>query len=230
VIARRVRHALPLVGALLACALAAPASDAQVFGKKKSPYASGEEIEIVGRVTDPGGRGVPDLLVDIRASRESFSVRKMRRIDENAVTLRARTDTNGDYRIVWPWHDYYNQFLIQALIPVRLPDNMVQDHVVGEVDITGFIGNGSPVRAQVTLSDPDLVQKVRDFEAGVETVDHRRIYGERGLPEKVDSYEYPEHAEESWWYFGQGTVFRFEDGRLVEVENFDPVVGEEPGG
>lgn len=222
------RASLRAVVAILACALAAPASDAQVFGKKKTPYADGVEIEITGRVTDPSGRGVPDLAVEIRASRESFSVKKMRRVDENAVALRATTDANGDYRIVWPWHHYYNRFILQALIPVRLPNDMVQDHVVGEVDITDFIGNGSPVRAQLTLSDPDLVQRVRDFEAEVDTLDERRIYGQHGLPEKVDSYEYPEHVEESWWYFAQGTMFRFENGGLVEVENFAPV-SEEPG-
>jgi hypothetical protein len=214
--------------AVLAWGAATPPGEAQVFGKK-SAYPDGEEVVVAGRVVDPSGQGVADLEVELRASRESFSVKKMRRVDQNAVTVSARTDANGDYRIVWPWHHYYNRFVVQTLIPVRISDHMVQDHVVGEVDITDFIGNGSPVRAQVTLSDPALVQRVRDFEAALDSVDERRIYGDHGLPEQVDSYEYPQHAEETWWYFAQGTVFRFHDGGLVEIENFDPVA-EEPGG
>jgi hypothetical protein len=220
--------ALPALGVLAALLLGTALADAaagQVFGQKKRTYADGEEVVVTGKVTDPGGRPVPDLPVEIRASRESFSMKKMRKVEENPVTVRTRTDANGDYRLVWPWHHYYNRFLVQALIPVRLPNNMVQDRVVGEVDITGFIGNGSPVRAQLALSDPALVQRVRDFEAGVDTADERRVYGERGLPEKVETYEYPEHDEQSWWYFAQGTVYRFEDGSLAEIENFDPVTG-----
>jgi hypothetical protein len=213
---------LSLIVTLCISTTTSPA-DAQVFGKKKNPYADGEEVVIVGRVTDPGGNPVPGLPVEIRASRESFNLKKMRRVDENPVTLRTRTDAAGDYRIAWSWHHYYNQFLVQALIPVRLTNNRIQDHVVGETDVTGFIGNGSPVRAQITLSDPALVARVRAFESGVETHDEQRIYGERGLPDKVDDYEHASTQEESWWYFSQGTVFRFEQGRLIEIENFDPV-------
>ncbi|HVS13089.1 MAG TPA: carboxypeptidase-like regulatory domain-containing protein [Thermoanaerobaculia bacterium] len=226
----RQRLAAPPVvalAALLLGAVLADASAAQGLGKKK-PYADGEEVIITGKVTDPGGNPVPDLPVEIRASRESFSVRKMRKVEENPVTVRTRTDANGDYRIVWTWHHYYNRFLVQALIPVRLPDHMVQDTVVGQVDITGFIGNGSPVRAQFPLGNPALVQRVRDFEAAVDTADEHRVYGERGLPEKVESYEYPEHDEQSWWYFAQGTMYRFTDGSLIEIENFDPVTGSQP--
>jgi hypothetical protein len=47
-----------------------------------------------------------------------------------------------------------------------------------------------------------------------------------GVPEDVKRVSYAgrqQETEVSWWYFEAGKVYRFRDGRLDQVERFDPV-------
>ena len=51
-----------------------------------------------------------------------------------------------------------------------------------------------------------------------------------GLPESVDRVESPSAVEAAWWYYAAGRVARFRDGRLIELQSFDPIrpLGEAP--
>jgi hypothetical protein len=55
------------------------------------------------------------------------------------------------------------------------------------------------------------------------TDDERRILNEMGRPDQVDSHQRLAGIETSWWYFEDGKVYHFLDGKLGQVMHFDPV-------
>jgi hypothetical protein len=44
----------------------------------------------------------------------------------------------------------------------------------------------------------------------------------------VQTLEYPDYDEVTWWYFEQGKAYRFREGELQQVVNFDPVTPIDP--
>jgi len=75
------------------------------------------------------------------------------------------------------------------------------------------------------VSDADFVRNLREFLATISSEDERRVHRQMGEPDKVERIDYPDHREVSWWYFESGKVYRFRDGRLEQIEPFDPVEG-----
>lgn len=73
------------------------------------------------------------------------------------------------------------------------------------------------------VADGRFVERARSFLAGVESEDERRVWTDLGLPESVDRVESPGSVEAAWWYYAAGRVARFRDGRLIEVQTFDPI-------
>ena len=48
-------------------------------------------------------------------------------------------------------------------------------------------------------------------------------YDEMGRPDSIDRVNGGGWTESTWWYFSTGRACRFRDGRLVQVQEFDPV-------
>jgi hypothetical protein len=209
---------------LLAVLLAAAALTA---GRAASaaPYDEGERVQITGLVTDAEGRPVPGVRVVLEATRRSFSVREMHRTDKDPRRVSSLTDGRGEYKLQWPWDDYFNHFVLLTGIDVRhaREDKL---EILEREDISERIRAGSPVAAPILVHNRALVDRVHDFVASVQSADERRIYDEMGTPDDVKRVTYAGSArqgEVSWWYFDAGRVFRFHDGRLDQVERFDPV-------
>ena len=89
----------------------------------------------------------------------------------------------------------------------------------------GRIEQGSPVIAPLTVTDPTFLDTFRSFVAGLDTADEQRVYEAQGRPDKVDTMELPDRVEESWWFFERGKVYRFIDGRLDQVDEFEGIDG-----
>ena len=214
------RRMAPALTLMVAFALASSA-DAQIF-KKKRVYAEGETVAVTGQITDEAGEPVSGVEVRLEGSRRAFSYKKMRRQNFHPAVLQTLTDDNGEYRFEWQWHDYYNHFDLSAVVRVKLgPEDHVE--VLGTSDLSDRMKQGSPVVAPLVLDNADFLYNLRQFEQSVRSDDQRRIYGERGRPDKVEITEYPNAREEAWWYFSLGSTYLFRGGELTEVVSFDPV-------
>jgi hypothetical protein len=193
--------------------------------KKKQPYADGSEIRVTGAVTDQDGHPIPDLLVQLRSSRREINFAKLRKEEHNPVLKSATTNSGGQFALDWTWHHYYNTFTVQAVVPVRRPRGEVEQRVLVELDISDRMTQGSPVVVPLTLADTKFLIELRAFEASIRTDEQVRVHEQHGKPDKVETFTAANREEATWWYFKTGMLFRFADDRLVEVENFDPVVG-----
>ena len=184
--------------------------------------AEGEPILITGRVTDTEGQPIADLEVRLYARRTAFNLRKLTREARGETSVAARTDAEGEFALYWRWHDFYNSFDLAVGLEIREAAT-TRWHELARLDLTERIHGGSPVSADFTLENNAALETYRDFLAGVSSEDQRRIHGEMGKPGRVDRLQKAEHAEETWWYFQVGRAYRFEDGRLQEVVDFEPV-------
>lgn len=193
-------------------------------GAAQSAYEDGQRIELTGIVTDPAGLPIQELHVMLEASRSSFSFRHFRREKRDTTRLTDLTNERGEYSLEWPWNRYYNTYELVVGIPIRRPDG---EHLkeLERVDITRRIERGSPVVSALVVSDAGFVRNLREFLATITSEDERRVHQQMGEPDKVERVNYPDHQEVSWWYFESGKVYRFRDGRLEQIEPFDPVEG-----
>jgi hypothetical protein len=190
-----------------------------------TPYDDREPVQFTGTVSDPAGRPVPGVQVVVEVSRRYLSLRQLRRAEKDARRVGAFTNALGAYTIEWPWDSYFNHFQLLAGVSVR---HGKEEHleVLESEDVTERVLAGSPVVSPIVIHDRGVVDRMRDFVASVRSADERRVYEEMGAPDDVKRMSYsgrPEEAEVSWWYFEAGRVYRFRDGRLDQVEHFDPV-------
>ncbi len=214
-----------IAGAALVLTLLAPAAQGQLFGKKRA-YAQGEIVEVTGQVTDEAGQPVAGVEVRLEGVRRGMNYKRLRRQNYNPAVLQMLTDDNGEYRFEWQWHDYYNRFELSAVVGVKLGSETHLE-VLGAADISARMKQGSPVVAPLVLDNADFLYNLREFESSITSDDQRRVYAERGRPDKVEITEYPNAREVGWWYFSLGSTYLFRDGRLHEVVNFEPVLSAE---
>ena len=201
------------------------------FWKRSAKPMDGTLIEIQGTLADGTGRSLPGVKVQMQGARRAFSYREFRRADYNPRELVTETDRSGAFDLGWTWHKYYNHFRVRALVDVPRGGGRVDEIVLYEVDLTPRMTGAPSVVVQMVVEDAEALEvldRLRAFEAELDTEDEERIYRSQGLPEKIDRIDGPEVVEETWWYFDRGTAYRFVDGRYAELEEFDPVVEEEP--
>jgi len=217
--ALRAMRALPAITAILALAtLGAPPAAA-------TPYNDNERVRFTGVVSDPAGKPVPGVEVVVEVSRRYLSLRQLRRAEKDARRVAALSNVQGEYSVEWPWDGYFNHFQLLAGVSVR---HGKEEHleVLASEDVTERVLAGSPVVSPIVIHDRGVVDRLRDFVASVRSEDERRAYEEMGVPDDVKRVSYPgrrQETEVSWWYFEAGKVYRFRDGRLDQVERFDPV-------
>ncbi|HEX4954009.1 MAG TPA: hypothetical protein VF017_11520 [Thermoanaerobaculia bacterium] len=208
------RGALALLVATLA--LAAPAAAA------RSRHDDGERLRFTGFVTDREGQPLAQVTVALEIARDTFDVLSFRRTKKDLLRLTTVTNEQGEYSFEWTWNGYYNSFELAAGMVVKKPDGD-RLRVLERLDVSQKARRGNPVVAAIVIADADFVRNLQAFLASIASEDQRRVHGEAGEPDKVERLEHPDHVEVAWWYFELGKVYRFRDGRLVEVEPFKPV-------
>jgi hypothetical protein len=187
-------------------------------------YKQGDPVQVTGIVSDAKGAPLEGVQVVFEAARSYFSLRQLHRDEKDLRRVTAVTDAHGAYTLVWPWDGYFNRFSIVAGVPVKAR----QGERLEELDrqeVTRQVNAGSPVVLSVVVQNRDFLDRFRAFLAAIQTDDQRKVYDELGKPDKVQNVESPGHLESSWWYFEEGRVYRFRDGRLQQVVPFDPVKG-----
>lgn len=184
--------------------------------------AAVERVSVSGIVTDAAGKPLPDLRVVLTASRRAFSLREMRRADRDTRRVAAVTNARGEYSLEWPADPYYNNFELIVGLPLKKGEGERIEPLERQ-DVTQRIAKGGPVVAALVVQKPGRINAVRQFLAGLDSADERRVYGEMGNPDEVKTVRYPDHEEVSWWYFESGRMYRFRDGALEQVVPFDPV-------
>ena len=206
-----------LLGLVLLLAAALPAAAAR--------YDSGQRIQVTGIVADSQGQPLANVRVTFEASRTYFSMRQLRRTEDQDVRrVSATTNARGEYTIEWPWDSYFNHFELAAGVAVKGKTGETLQELTRQ-DVTRRVLAGSPAVVAVTIENRQFIDRLREFLASIRTDDQRKVYDEMGKPDRVRNVQYPGYLESSWWYFESGRVYRFRDGRLEQVVPFDPVRG-----
>lgn len=188
-------------------------------------YDQGQRIQVTGVVTDSQGQPIGNIRVVLEVSRTYFSMRELRRTAGTDVRrVSATTDARGNYTVEWPWDSYFNHFELVAGVPVRTKTGETVQELARQ-DVTRRVDAGTPAVVGVTVENRQFLDNVRQFLASIQTEDQRKIYQERGKPDRIRNVQYPSHLKSSWWYFESGRVYRFRDGRLEQITPFDPVHG-----
>lgn len=216
---RPIHGALAALGLGLALALSSPAPAAA------ARFAQGETVQFTGVVSDRQGAALEGVTVVLEVSRRQFSLRDLRRVEKETRKVSAVTGAGGSYTLQWPWDPYFNRFELAVGVPVRKPggERLIE---LARTDVTDRLRGGSPVVSAVVVENRKLVDTLRAFLASLRTADERRVYQEQGKPDEVKRTNFgATSSEASWWYFEQGKMYRFKDGRLVQVVPFDPVKG-----
>lgn len=212
---------------LLCLALSTLAGGTFASLTQASTYQEGDFIEITGSVTDPAGEPIPDVKVVFKATRKSFAISKMERATRDEVTQMTSTDSLGQFSFRWRWVEYYNRFEVMVGMPRRAAAGDSFEVLVKQ-DLADRIEKGSPVVVGLVIEDEEFLESLRAFLESVDSEDERRIYDEMGNPDRVDTQEFQTHSEISWWYFKAGKTYRFKEGELIQITDFEPVSPFEP--
>jgi hypothetical protein len=186
-------------------------------------YADGEIIQVTGIVTDSQGEPLPNVDLALEGARGELKWRRFRKERVNPVRGTARSNERGEFVIQWRWHHYYNRFRLVAGINDRGPAGKETLVDLAQVELSTRILQGSPVVANVTIVDRTFIDRLREFLASLDTPDEQRTYQQLGRPGKVDTLRFPDREEVSWWYFDLGKTYRFVNGRIDQVVDFDPI-------
>lgn len=191
-------------------------------GVAAGPYKEGDYIEITGTVSDPNGMPIPDIHVVFTATKKSFDVSKFKDTTRDQVRQTVQTDPHGQFTFKWRWVEYYNRYEIFGGVPRRSAAGE-SFKILSQLDLSKRIRKGSPVVVSLIVQDDEFLDSLRDFLTSVDTDDEKQVYNEMGNPDRVQRIEHPTHDEISWWYFEAGKAYRFRDGELLQVVDFDPV-------
>ncbi|HWN40937.1 MAG TPA: hypothetical protein VNW71_01885 [Thermoanaerobaculia bacterium] len=186
-------------------------------------YDQGERVQVTGIVTGRDGRPLQGIRVSLEATRSYFSLRQLRKTAADDVRrVSAITNATGEYTLEWPWDSYFNHFELVSGVPVRKGKQDRTEELARE-DVTKKLLAGSPVVVSPVIENTKFLDSLNQFLAMVRSADEQRTYEEMGKPDRVKRLQYPDHVEDSWWYFESGRVYRFRDGRLEQVVPFTPV-------
>ena len=188
----------------------------------RASYVEGQSIEVTGVITDGQGTPLPEITVTLEASRTGLDLRWLRRVQRDLVRFSTVSNARGEFSLSFPWSGYYNRYDLVAGVPVRKTDGEHLE-VFERVDLSGRIAHGSPVVAALAVEDTRFLNSLREFVAGLGSDDERQVYHAMGKPDAIDRLVAGPQLTETWWYYEAGKSYRFDDGRLAQVETFDPV-------
>lgn len=188
----------------------------------RASYVEGQSIEVTGVVTDGQGTPLPAITITLEASRSHLDLRWLRRVQRDLVRFSTVSNARGEFSLSFPWSGYYNRYDLVAGVTLRKTDGEHLE-VFERVDLSGRIAHGSPVVAALAIEDTRFLNSLREFVAGLGSDDERQVYHAMGKPDAVDRLVAGPQLTETWWYYEAGKSYRFDDGRLAQVETFDPV-------
>lgn len=215
-IALLLRHRFLLV-ALLA-ALATPVAALPAW------FAKNDHVDVSGIVTAPSGQGIENLEVVLEMIRETRDLRsiRFRKVERDRTPVSARTDATGAFQLTSPWSRYYNHLELVVGLTVQGPGG-AHFQELERVDVTARLKRGGAAVIPMVVRNHDFVTQYRAFVATVASADENRTFTEQGRPDRVENLTVGAERRRAWWYFSLGRVYRFVDGRLAEVESFEPV-------
>ncbi len=213
---------LPLLLAAAACSSNSRANTGAGAIEKSRGYERGQIVIIAGVASDLDNQPVADLEVVLEASRHSFDYLRFRKHRPVVRKVSTTTSANGAFEIQWPWDKGFNRFSLVFGITVKEPGGE-RFHVLHREDLSHRIEHGSPVVSSVQIADTSFLDSFLEFRAGLESETQREVYREAGKPDKVRERVSADGTDVDWWYFELGKVYRFRNGELREVENFEPV-------
>ena len=193
-------------------------SSAALRGREK-----GVEVVVTGTVTDAAGLPVEGLEIRLTGVRRKLDLRRWQRTERHPRTVSSTTNDSGLYEIRWSWHPYYNHFRLEAGVAVGQPGGGNDFHALHRRDLTKRLRGSGPVVVPIEIEDRRFFDDFQRFLAEVTSEDERRVYQEAGKPDKVRRAESSNSVETSWWYFEMGKVYRFRNGTLTTVDEFEPV-------
>lgn len=207
-----------LCGAALALLLATPAMAWPAF------FAKNDRVEVSGIVTAPSGQALEGLEVVLELVRETRNLRspRLEKVERDRTPLRAHTDATGTYQLASPWSRYYNRMELVVGLTVPAPGGP-RFQELERIEVTDRLRRGGSAVIPVVVRNAEFITRLREFLATVSGPDEERVLGEMGRPDRVDQQIHGAERRKAWWYFGAGQVYRFLDGKLTEVERFDPV-------
>lgn len=214
------RRSIPAALAVVALLTATAPAVARLG--RSVPYGDGDRVTITGLATDGAGQPIADLEVVLEAARRRFSVAELATARKHVVRRSTATNARGEFSLDWTWDGYYDDFRLQAEIPVRVASGEKRE-VLARLDLSQRILAGSPVPASLVVEDTRFLHAFRAFLAGLTSDDQRRAYEMLGKPDSIDTFVDPRYTEEAWWYFASGKVVRFRDGRTTGTTDFAPV-------
>ncbi len=201
---------------------------ASVFGtaparaKRGAPYARGELVTVTGVVTNDRAEPLAEVEVVLKAARHSYDYLRFRKRTPVEREVRTETASDGTFEVQWAWDGGFNRFALFFGVTVAETGGEAF-HVLHEEDVSQRIKQGSPMVTTVQIADTGFLSSFLEFRRSLETEGELQVYREAGKPDKVRERVFPTHSEVDWWYFDLGKVYRFRDGKLVEVEDFEPV-------
>ena len=211
-----------MTGRRLATALLAAFAAAGLGTGARAAPAAGETVVVTGIVADRAGAPIADLDIVLEASRRRFDVRELRRVPVETRSVSAVSNARGEFSLSWVWADGFDDFRLRGGVLVRRGggERLVE---VAQSDLSRRMRQGGQVVAALEVGDTRQLDSLRQFLAGLQSADERRVYEDLGKPESIDIVRGAGWTEVTWWYFEQGRACRFRDGRLVDVREFDPV-------
>ncbi len=185
-------------------------------------YDKGDHVLISGRVSGPDGAAITGVTVLLELSHTRFNWRKFRRTSTNTLRIPVTTTVDGQYLHDWRWDGYYNTFALAVGVPVKRGGK--DDYgVLARAEITDQLKRGEPATVPLQVEAVSYLDWLRRFLDGRASGDEQRVYQDQGRPDRLDAEAADGSGESAWWYFEAGQVYRFEDGKLDQVEPFDPV-------
>jgi hypothetical protein len=223
----RTTASLALVAALAATVVTALPAAAEVPWPWRSKFAAGEQVRFAGTLSDSRGAPLVDVEVAVEAWRSGFDLRGLAWTRDQRTRATTRTNARGEFTIDWTWEPELRKFALVAYLPYRGSSGPTE-YELARADVSGKLRDGSPVTATLVADAAAVafLERLRAFEASLATADERAIYQDLGLPERVDTTNVGGGDESAWWYYAQGRVVRFRDGRRTEVQTFPPVSAE----
>lgn len=188
----------------------------------KFPFAVGERVEVDGILTDAVGKPLVDVEIVLEMAKMRISLRPPGREKANISRGATATDEDGHFALQWDWVPGFDRFEIIAAVTVPEPTGK-QLQVLQRLDITDRVRQGSPISVPFVVDDTAVLDSVRTFQSHLDSPDEHRVYEGMGRPDRIDSQDEAGRTESTWWYFTLGKAYRFDRGRLVKVESFEPV-------
>ncbi|MBZ0112508.1 MAG: hypothetical protein K8J08_08615 [Thermoanaerobaculia bacterium] len=188
----------------------------------KFPFATGERVEVDGILTDAVGKPLADVEIVLEMAKMRISLRPPGREKANIARGATASDGDGNFALQWDWIPGFDRFEIIAAVTVPEPTGK-HLQVLQRLDITDRVRQGTPISVPFVVEDTTFLDSVRTFQSHLDSPDEHRVYEGMGRPDRIDSDDEVGRNETTWWYFALGKAYRFDRGRLVKVEDFEPV-------